>query len=77
MDKKVIGFYVLENKDNKKEKEQVKKLEVVYIIVIIILLLATIGLSYAATRIFCGNKKYKIKAKLLQDNEDMPITDEN
>ena len=75
-DKKVIGFYVLENKDNKKEEEEkLNKLEVVYIIVIIILLLITIGLSYALTRIFCGNKKHKIKAELLQDTEDMPITD--
>ena len=79
-DKKVIGFYVLENNNDKNEKdkdEQVNKLEIVYIIVIIILLLATIGLSYVLTRIFFRNKKRKIKAKLLQDSDAMPITDEN
>ena len=79
-DKKVIGFYLLENNNDKNEKnkdEQVNKLEIVYIIVIIILLLATIGLSYVLTRIFFRNKKPKIKAKLLQDSDAMPITDEN
>ena len=78
VDRKVIGFYDLENKGNNKEKEvDTKKVEIVYIIVIIILLLATIGLSYVLTRIFCKNKKRKIKANLLEDSGGIPITDEN
>ena len=78
VDRKVIGFYDLANKGNNKEKVvDTKKVEIVYIIVIIILLLATIGLSYVLTRIFCKNKKRKIKANLLEDSGGIQITDEN
>ena len=67
VDKKIIGFYNLGNKD-KKDEVKANKIEIVYIFIIILLLLLTIGLSYVLTRIFCKTKKHKKKANLLKDD---------
>ena len=78
VDKKIIGFYNMENKEKKEdsEKSNQNKYEIVYIILIAILLIATIGLSYILTRIFCKKKSHKKKANLLEDSAGIAINDE-
>ena len=78
VDKKIIGFYNMENNEKKEDSEESNqnKYEIVYIILIAILLIATIGLSYILTRIFCKKKSHKKKANLLEDSAGIAINDE-
>ena len=78
VDKKIIGFYDLSNKDKKEDNNEnsENKYQVLYIILIIILLIATVGLSYVLTINFCKKKEHKKRANLLEDSVGISINED-